>query len=229
MRAVIVKSASELFFEIGFSRTTPNAVCKKADIGTGNLTYYFPTKEHILAALVQMMIDYQWKEMENAADEGKSSLLAYCLELTTLVAMCEEIPQMEDFLTAAYSHPMTLDLIRENDIEKIKTVFAEYTDTWTDEDFTETEALISGIEYATIMNTAHSATVEHRIEGALNAIMMLFGVPDELKKKKLEKVLAMDYRAIARRIYGDFKKYVTETNEHTLDEILKNTKTRRYS
>ena len=94
MKAAIIKGASNLFFEIGYSKTTPKAVCEKADVGTGNLTYYFPTKQHLLAVLVQMMIDYQWKEMESAADEGKSSLLAYCLELTTLVAINEEIPQM---------------------------------------------------------------------------------------------------------------------------------------
>ena len=111
-KTLIIKSASELFFEHGFSKTTSTALCQKADISSGNLTFYFPTKEHILAVLVQMMIDYQWKEMEKAADEGKSSLLAYCLELTTLVAIGEEIPQMQDFLMAAYSHPMTLDFIR---------------------------------------------------------------------------------------------------------------------
>lgn len=71
-------------------------------MGPGNLTFYFPTKEYILAVLVQMMIDYQWKEMESAADKGKSSLLAYCLELSTLVAISEEFPEMNDFIAAVY-------------------------------------------------------------------------------------------------------------------------------
>ena len=228
MKAAIIKAASELFFEKGFSKTTSAELCKKIDIGTGNLTFYFPTKEHILSVLVQMMIDFQWKEMEAQTDEGKSSLLAYCLELTTLAAIGEEIPQMHDFLTAAYSHPTTLDLIRSNDVEKIKRVFAEYTEGWDDEKFTETETLISGIEYATLMNTEHTATLEHRIEGALNTIMMMFGVPEELRKAKIKKVLAMDYRAIGRKVYEEFKEYVTETNEHALDEVLKHTKIRTY-
>lgn len=228
MRAVIIKAASELFFENGFSKTTPHEVCKKADIGTGNLTYYFPTKEHMLAVLVQMMIDYQWKEMENATDEGKSSLLAYCLELTTLVSIGEEVPQMHEFFIAAYSHPMTLDLIRANDVDKIKRVFAEYTQSWDDEKFIEIEAIISGIEYATLMNTEHSASGPHRIEGALNTIMILFGVSEELRKTKIAKVLAMDYRAIGNKVYEEFKQYVTQTNENALDEILKQTKTRGY-
>ena len=203
-------------------------MCEKADVGTGNLTYYFPTKQHLLAVLVQMMIDYQWKEMENATDEGKSSLLAYCLELTTLVAINEEIPQMNEFLVESYSHPLTLDLIRANDVEKIKQVFGEYTPDWDDEKYTEIEAIISGIEYATIMNTEHSATVEHRIEGALNSIMLLFGVPEETHKMKLGKVLAMDYLAIGRKVYEDFRRYVTETNAHALEEVVKNTKIRTW-
>ena len=228
MKAAIVKVASELFFENGFSKTTSSVLCRKLDIGTGNLTFYFPTKEHILAVLVQMMIDYQWKEMETAADEGKSSLLAYCLELSTLVAIGEEIPEMNDFLTAAYSHPMTLDLIRANDAPKIKQVFGEYNKDWDDEMFVEMEAIISGIEYATIMKTEHSASIERRLEGALNSIMLLMGVPEETRQKKLEKVLAMDYLSIGRKVYEDFKQYVTETNDHALDEILKNSKIRTW-
>jgi hypothetical protein len=166
--------------------------------------------------------------MEKAADEGKSSLLAYCLELTTLVAISDEIEQMSDFLAAAYAHPMSLDIIRANDFGKIKQVFSDYVPNWTDEQFTETEAFISGIEYAAIMRTDHSVSVENRITGALNIILTFFGVPEETRKIKIEKVLSMDYRAIACRVYESFKQYVTETNEQALEEILKNTKIKSY-
>lgn len=227
-KAVIIKAASELFFENGFSKTTSTEVCRKADISTGNLTFYFPTKEHILAVLVKMMIDFQWKEMEEQTDEGKSSLLAYCLELSTLAAIGEEFPEMQDFIAAAYSHPMTLDLIRANDTEKIKKVFGEYTENWSDEKYIAVEAIISGIEYGTIMRTEHSAALEQRIEGALDTVMSLFSISEDLRKSKISKVLAMDYRSIGRKVYEEFKQYVTETNEHALDEVLKHTKIRTY-
>ena len=149
-KQVIIKAASELFFENGFSKTTATELCRKANISTGNLTFYFPTKEHILADLVKMMCDFQWKEMEIAANEGRSSLLAYCLDLTTMVTVAEEIPEMQDFFVAAYAHRIPLDIVRANDVEKIKHVFAEYTEGWDDEKFIETESLISGIEYATL-------------------------------------------------------------------------------
>ena len=54
--------------------------------------------------------------------------------------------------------------------------------------------------------------------------MLLFGVPEETRKMKVAKVLAMDYRAIGRKVYEDFKAYVTETNEHNLEDISKSTK-----
>lgn len=228
MKAAIIKAASELFFENGFSKTTPNELCKKAEIGTGNLTYYFPTKEHMLAVLVQMMIDFQWKAMEELTDEGKSSLVAYCLELTTMVSISEEIPQMRDFFGAAYSHPMTLDLIRANDVEKIKRVFVDYMQGWDEEKIIETEDIISGIEYATLVSTEHSVSAPRRIEGALNTILLIFDIPEELRKKKLQKVFSMNYRAIANKLYSEFKQYVTETNEQALEEVLKNTKIRTY-
>ena len=219
-RLAIIQVAIDLFFEKGFSQTTAAAVCRKAGIGTGNLTFYFPTKEHILDVLVTMMCDYQWQQIESATDEGKSSLLSYCLELATMAAISEEIPQMHDFYISAYSHPMTLENIRANGVEKMKQVFGSFCPDWTEEQFIEAKAIVSGIEYATLMTTAHSAPLDIRIEGALNTIMMIFGVPEDLRKTKLNKVLATDYRSIARRVFADFKQYVSDTNEKAIEDLL---------
>ncbi len=219
-RLAIIQVAIELFFEKGFSNTTAAAVCRKAEIGTGNLTFYFPTKEHILDVLVTMMCDYQWKVMEEATDEGKSSLLCYCLELATMASISEENPQMHDFYVSAYSHPMTLENIRANDVEKMRQVFGAFCPDWTEEQFVEAEAIVSGIEYATLMTTKHSASLPVRVEGALDAIMKLFNVPEELRKMKIQKVFAMDYRSIGRRVLVDFQQYVSETNEKAIEDLL---------
>ena len=219
-RLAIIQVAIDLFFEKGFSNTTAAAVCRRADIGTGNLTFYFPTKEHILDVLVTMMCDYQWKLIEEATDEGKSSLLSYCLELTTMAAISEECPQMRDFYVSAYSHPITLENIRANDVEKMRQVFGPFCPEWSDEQFVEAEAIVSGIEYATLMTTQHSASLPVRVEGALNAIMKVFNVPAELREMKVKKVLAMDYRAIGRRVFANFRDYVSEANEKAIADLL---------
>ena len=219
-RLAIIQVAIDLFFEKGFSNTTAAAVCRMADIGTGNLTFYFPTKEHILDVLVTMMCDYQWKMIEEATDEGKSSLLSYCLELATMAAISEENEQMKDFYVSAYSHPMTLENIRANDVEKMRQVFGQFCPDWTEEQFVEAEAIVSGIEYATLMTTKHSASLPIRVEGALDAIMKVFGVPEELRKTKVHKVLAMDYRTIGHRVLEDFRQYVSQANEKAITDLL---------
>ena len=115
---------------------------------------------------------------------------------------------------------MTLENIRANDVEKMQKIFGSFCPDWTEEQFVEAEAIVSGIEYATMMTTKHSAPLPVRIEGALNAIMLLFGVPEELRKIKIQKVLATDYRAIAKRVFIDFKKYVSDANEKAIEDLL---------
>ena len=219
-RILIIKTATEMFFENGFSKTTVAALSKKAEISTGNFTFHFPTKEHILDVLVTMMCEFQWQMMEDATDEGKSSLLAYCLELTTMAAVAEENEQMRDFFLSAYSHPMTLDTIRTNDIEKLKKVFGDYCKDWTDKQYMEAESIVSGIEYATLMTTEHSPDLPTRIEGGMNSIMLLFGVPEELRRTKVAKVLAMDYRAIGRKLLEDFKEFTVQEHQRAINEML---------
>lgn len=216
----IIQTATRLFFSQGFSKTTAASLCKEVGISTGNLTFYFPTKEHILQVLVEMMCEFQWKTMEEHTDEGKSSLLSYCLELTAMVAISEEDEKMRDFYLSSYTLPMTLESIRENDLQKTKQVFGEYCKDWTEEQFVEAETIVSGIEYATLMTTKHSASIDKRVEGALRAIMLFYGVPKEIQDKKIAKILAMDYKSIGKKILDNFKNFAEESTENAIEEKI---------
>ena len=70
------------------------------------------------------------------------------------------------------------------------------------------------------MITKHSAPLPKRIDGALSAIMKLFNVPEDLRRMKVQKVLAMDYATIGRRVFADFKQYVSQTNEKAIEDLL---------
>ena len=219
-RLEIVQEASKQFLEKGYTRTTVSAIGKELGMSSGNLTFYFPTKEHILNELVELLCDFQWQIMEDATDEGKSSMLAYCLELTTMAAVADENEPMRDFFLSAYSHPLTLDTIRRNDTEKIKRVFGEYCRDWTDRQFTEAEDIVSGIEYAALMATEHSADLPTRIAGSLHTVLSIFGVPEELQSTKVKKALGMDYRAVGRRLLEEFRAYTRQEHRRAIDEML---------
>ena len=112
-------------------------------------------------------------------------------------------------------------MIQKNDIERAKEVFAEFCSDWSDEQFKQAESLISGIEYATLNTTRYSAKLETRITSALEAILTIYNVPEEIRKIKIKKVQSMNYRAIGKRIFKEFKEYIEQENEQAFDELLK--------
>ncbi len=219
-RLDIIKEASRHFIETGYSKTSIKMISDELEISKGNLTFYFHTKEHLLAELIDLLCKFQRKMIEEEAQEGISSILAVCLELTAMATMCEDDEIAKDFYLSAYSSPICLDIIRHNDAERAQTVFREYCADWTQEQFKEAEILVSGIEYATLMTLNDEVSLETRVAGALNQILIIYGVPEEIRNKKIQKVFAMDYRNIGSRVLKEFRKYVQETNEQAIQEVL---------
>ncbi len=219
----IIQLATTLFIEKGYSATTPKLICEALDISTGNLTYYFPTKEHLLAVLVEMLCGFQGQTVQHMVqDEGKTSLLAVCLEVAAMCVMCEESEIAKDLFLSAYSSPMSLNIIRKNDAQRAQHIYSEFCPDWNEQKYIEAEILVSGIEYATMMTTDSTVPIEQRITGALDSIMGIYNVPEDIRRQKIDKVFSMDYRALGRKILDQFKQYVNETNEHTFETLLSN-------
>jgi len=215
----IIKVASRLFLEEGYSVTSIREIGEKVGISSGNVMFHFPTKEHLLAELVDMLCDFQWKLMENEADDNTDSVMSICLELMSMAAACEKNDIAKDFFVSAYQSPMTLEIIRKNDLERSKKVYAGYCKDWTENQYVEAETLVSGIEYATLMTTENSAPLDIRISGALNQIMSIYDIPEETRKTKIAKLLDMDYRAIGQRILEDFIEYVEKVTDKAFEDV----------
>lgn len=220
-RLLIIREAARMFVEEGYSKSSISRLAAKLDLSLGNITFYFKTKEHLLAVLVDEMFDYQRMMMEEATEEGKSSLLAYCLELTAMTAACEGSELARDFYASSYTSHLTLPLIRETDTEKVKEIFSEYCPDFTDEQWVATENIVSGIEYATIMTREEDTPLAMQIEKTLDTILYLFGVPRELRAAKIAKVLSMDYRALGERLLTGFPAYVMKINEENLKNSIR--------
>lgn len=222
----IICCAAELFFEQGYSATSPKHICEALDISTGNLTYYFPTKEHLLAVFVEMLCQMQWKILAREERAQITPEGVICLEIAAMAAMCEESESAKDFYLAAYTSPLCLEIIRRNDAQRNAAIFGSQLPDWTEDRFAEAETIISGIEYATLMTTSDSAPLETRIRGAADSILAVLQVPEEVREKEITKVLKTDYRKNSRRVLTDFKKFVAQSNETALEELI-NAKRRR--
>lgn len=217
----IIIVASKFFLERGYSETSPKMISDELGISTGNLTYYFPTKEHLLAELVKVLCQYQYDIMVKEADDGISEVLAVCLEFATMMSASEEDEVIKDFFLASYQNPLCLDIIRKNDTERAKKVFGEFCPDWSDEQFVEAEILVSGIEFATLMTTDTTVDLETRIRGALNSILSIYRVPEETRRAKIEKVFSRNYKELGRSTLKSFRKYAEKINEQIFIEMLR--------
>ncbi|MBR3818921.1 MAG: TetR/AcrR family transcriptional regulator [Clostridia bacterium] len=219
-RNEIIRVVANRFLNDGFTKTTVASMAKSLNMSTGNMTFHFPTKDHMLAELVDILARYQQKLMEEKAKDGFSSVMAICLELLTIASACEQDEVAKDFFLSSYRSQICLDLIRKNDKERAKVVFKDYCPDWTDERFEEAETLVSGIEYASLMTTSNSAPIEFRISGALNTILSIYNVPEDVRKQKIEKVLAMDYKSLGLNVLQKFRDYVDRETEQALHNLL---------
>lgn len=213
----IIKTATSMFLDVGYSKTSPQMIAKELGISTGNLTYHYPTKEHLLEVLVEMLCDFQIKLLEYEAKEGMDSTMSVCIELMTVAAACEESEVAKDFFVSTFQSQKCLDYICKSHIARSKRVFAEQCKGWTDEQFAEAEILILGIDYAAIISTNAPLAFDVRIGGALNQILSIYNVPEEKRKKIIKKVLAMDCSGTGKMVLSEFISYV----EKNIDETVK--------
>lgn len=214
-RLQIVRLGAKLFIEEGYSKTTMKRISRALDLSPGNITFYFPTKDHLLAVLISELFDFQGLMIEKNEKNGKSLLFAYCLEFVAIAAACAESEVAKDFYTSAYSSPHTLDLIRKNDTQKAKAIFGDFCKSFSESDWIATENIVSGIEYGTIMTSEKNAEIHLTIEKALDAILCLYAVPEALRAQNINGVLSMDYRTLGKRILCDFQQYINEINKVT--------------
>jgi len=216
----IIQTACELFFEKGYSATSPKLIAAQLGISPGNLTYYFPTKEHLLSVLVQQLCSFQWKLLGIEAQRGIDSVGSVCLEMMTVAAACQEDEIAKDFFTAVFQSEMCRDYLRNDHIDRAKRIFADHCSHWTDEDFVQAELLIMGIQYSTITADDSILPLKTRIGGALEFILNIYGIESTARQAEIEKVLQMDCREIGRKVLAEFIKYVNETNGQAFSEML---------
>ena len=208
----ILHCATKLFLEKGYTAAYITTIAKELNISTGNLTFHYPTKEDLLAEIVKELFAFQF-DTKGETEEQTSPVVLYLRELIIITAICEENSNVKDLITAAYTHSLPLKVIRENDGRKAAERFGNYCPDWSAEDFAKAENIVSGIEYAMLMTeNAEMISLEERYASSVNAIMRIYQVPEEDRKKFIKEVLVMDWRNMERQVFEKFCDYVGKKN-----------------
>lgn len=214
----IIRVAIEMFLERGFTNTSVRAIAAELGISTGNITFYFPSKEHLLMVLVEMLCDSQWSMLEQQADEEETALMAFCMETMTVAVACEQNEIARDLFLSVFQSELCRNFLRENHVARAERIFSEYCGDWTHQQFRIAEILVMGIQHAVIIPTDVEIPLSERIAGALNQILSIYGVPENNRAEKIRRILALDYNDIRQRVREGSLRYVDQLNMASSDE-----------
>jgi len=206
----ILQCATELFLEKGYTSAYVTAIANKLDISTGNLTFHYPTKEHLLAGLVRELCKFQCQVEENETNnDDETPIIAYLLELTMFASVCMKNPNISDLMISAYTHSMSIEIIRKNDTRRAMKVFGKYRPQWTEVDFIMAENIAFGIEYSMFLTeNTEIVTFEQRVSSCIDAIMKIYEVPKDVREKIINHILSTDYKNEGDMVFERFCGYL---------------------
>lgn len=203
----IVKAATRLFLELGYSKTTQRMIAKESGIGLGTITYHFRSKDDLLRLLIEELMDFHSDVIEETIAKANDPLFSYALEITVQIALCENDKKAWDLYYAAYSHPTTFEFIKEWAAAKNYNILGKTLPSLRESDFRHIENITSGIELAAFNFTCDRYfTLEDKIATVLDSMMKIYDIPKEDRQKTIEKIKQIDYKKISREMFDRFVK-----------------------
>lgn len=124
-QAEILKTAGELFKNLGYVNTTVEAIIQQVGIAKGTFYYYFKSKEDILDALVHEMVSQLSEEYKIIADDPKISTMD---KMRQMLRGQSYIQEKESELMESLHRPENRELHERINVEiilKISPIFAQ--------------------------------------------------------------------------------------------------------
>ena len=201
----ILRGATKLFLEKGFSKTTYRQIAELTKVGLGTITYHYKVKEDMLQVLMEELMDFHLDLIEKTVDDTKDNLLAYALEIAVQIALCENNSKAWDLYYSAYSHPATLDHIKDWGAKKNYHLFRDRIPDCSEEDFRHIENVTCGIELAAFTSPKNRYfSLNDKISLFLDSMMKMYDIPKEEREKTINEVLNLECEKVAAEMFDKF-------------------------
>lgn len=93
-RAEIVKAARDLFLQKEYDRTTVEDVMEHLGIAKGTIYHYFVSKEALLEAVIDEMVNARIADIESMLEKSKEKVLTKIKKVIALGNMAKENPHL---------------------------------------------------------------------------------------------------------------------------------------
>ena len=184
-RKRILNCAARQFLEKGYGATSLKEICELANVNLGSLINFFNNKENILCALVEYVLESQFKtagELLRGVTDDK--ILFYAAETTMQLHMAESSEQVRELYAVAYSMPHSSAIIQQNITGKLEYIFKEHLPNLETKDFYELEIASGGImrSFMTVPCDMYF-TMERKVTRFLETTFLVYRVSDEKNQR----------------------------------------------
>lgn len=206
----ILHSAAVLLLEKGYQKTTIVDIAKHAGVNRGSVVFAITNKENLLKMLVEYVLDGQF-EASKALLAGKTedTVLYYAAECALQLCMAESSEQIREIYAAAYTMPITSELIYTRCTARLQPLFQAYNPTWETSDFYECE-IASGsiIRGYMAKHCDFYFTIEKKVRAYIKHSLALYHVPEEKVEEAIRFVSAIDFNRVAKETIENLLSYL---------------------
>ena len=198
-RSLILRSASKLFIERGYSETRIRDIANDAKVQYSEVFRLFQDKDSILSALVGLVIEFQFDMTEkhlNGVTDNK--LYKYAFETILQLYVAESIEHIREMYAVSYSLPHSSQVIYRTITSKLEDVFKDLHPNLDTKDFYEYEIATAGIMRGFITVPCDMYfTMERKIRRFLESTLRIYKVSDETIEDVIQFVSKFKFQDIA--------------------------------
>ncbi len=209
-RSKIMYAAAKMFLTLGYHNSTMKEIAKNAGVNYGSLFFAFKDKESLLCALVEYVLEGQFKATaEFLKGKTEDKILFYAAETTLQLYMAESSEHIRDLYAAAYSLPNSNSVIQHNITGKLEEIFKEHLPHLETKDFYELEIASGGImrNYMTVPCDMYF-TMDRKVKRFLETTFLVYRVNDEKIEEAFNFVSQFDFEALAKKIIDNMLAYL---------------------
>ena len=211
-RSLILRSASKLFIERGYSETRIRDIANDAKVQYSEVFRLFQDKDSILSALVGLVIEFQFEMTEkylNGVTDNK--LYKYAFETILQLYVAESVEHIREMYAVSYSLPHSSQVIYRTITSKLEDVFKDLHPKLDTKDFYEYEIATAGIMRGFITVPCDMYfTMERKIRRFLESTLRIYKVSDETIEDVISFVSKFNFQDIANELLHSLFTYLKD-------------------
>ena len=211
-RSLILRAASKLFIERGYTETRIKDIATEATVQYSEVFRLFEDKDSILSELVSLVINYQFElTAKYLSGITEDKLYRYAYETILQLYVAETVEHIREMYAVSYSLPHTSKVIYRTITSKLEDAFKSSLPELDTKDFYEYEIATAGIMRGFITVPCDMYfSMDRKIRRFLESTFRIYKVSDEKIEDIIKFVSQFNFQDVANELLDTLFDYLKD-------------------